>query len=437
MNRFRIFRRLVLAALTPGLLMGMSTVFGVDEGHPVAIRLWPGQGVTVETMWNLHAGIRVHPQPAGLPRSPNLDLRSGSSREGGPTSADHVHVWTDAGGREFVLDRKPNEAKPAWVRSGEAVARSENSVLVWHVPVKAVAEDGSPAVVLMIAVDGVRILDAGGLTAKSFLQAMQEGPAQVANLQSLDAVLVTAGGPDGESLQAIASLLHPRRIVIPAGETPPSVGDSPVRVVGHNTLAVSAAEGDPASTEYIALADTPWKMNDDLAGLYEKKETACHRSREVFSGLTVEQMNFVPGDGSHTPRWNAEHMMGRELGFFSQIYHGLEPAIPVMNLNPKQMPDQYRAAHPDWDGAEEARQMERVEAFNRRFAWLLDGIDPGARVPGNPFRSLRALLVQMERHYGEHTANVEKKMRLPQWPGGVGTDPATTSAAASAGPGRE
>jgi hypothetical protein len=40
----------------------------------------------------------------------------------------------------------------------------------------------------------------------------------------------------------------------------------------------------------------------------------------------------------------------------------------------------------------------------------LDGELPGSRW------TLRRLLRQMERHYGEHTANVRKKFELADWP---------------------
>ncbi len=108
--------------------------------------------------------------------------------------------------------------------------------------------------------------------------------------------------------------------------------------------------------------------------------------------------------------------MGRELLFFSQIYHAVDPAIKIMDLNPKQMPKDYEFAHPDWTGEEEARQMLRVENFTRRFAYLLDGMDLDAKANGSRFWTPRALLKQMERHYTEHTANVIKKKQLEGWP---------------------
>ena len=109
-------------------------------------------------------------------------------------------------------------------------------------------------------------------------------------------------------------------------------------------------------------------------------------------------------------------MMGRELVFFSQIYNAVDPMVPVMDLNPKQMPKDYEFAHPDWTGAEEARQMQRVAAFSRRFAYLLDDMDLDKRAKGSRIWSPRALLKQMERHYSEHTGNTKKKMELPGWP---------------------
>ena len=106
--------------------------------------------------------------------------------------------------------------------------------------------------------------------------------------------------------------------------------------------------------------------------------------------------------------------MERELGFFSQIYEQLDSDIGHLNLNPKQMPDDYVAAHSDWTGTEEARQLERVRAFTRRFAYLLNGLELDKQAPGSLWTP-RGLLKQMERHYSEHTANVKKKFESPDW----------------------
>jgi hypothetical protein len=108
-------------------------------------------------------------------------------------------------------------------------------------------------------------------------------------------------------------------------------------------------------------------------------------------------------------------MMGRELGFFSEIYAELDPELVKIDLNPAQMPPDYVAAHPDWTGAEEARQFERVSEFTRRFSYLLADLELDEQAPGSRW-ILPGLLEQMERHYGEHTANVKKKFELPDWP---------------------
>ncbi|MEN1680813.1 MAG: DinB family protein [Planctomycetota bacterium] len=145
-------------------------------------------------------------------------------------------------------------------------------------------------------------------------------------------------------------------------------------------------------------------------------EAANRRSQEVFRGLSTTQMNFTPSNGTHTPRWNAEHMAGRQLLFFSEIYHALDSRIPVFDWNPAQMPPDYRARHPAWSGKEEARAMQRVDDFCRRYAYLLEGTELDAKPPATNWPTLRALLLQMERHYDEHTANVVKKFALPDWP---------------------
>ena len=145
-------------------------------------------------------------------------------------------------------------------------------------------------------------------------------------------------------------------------------------------------------------------------------EKASSDSQQVFAKLSTNQLNFKPTNGTHTPRWNTEHMMGRQLLFFSQIYVTQDPSIPKMDLNPRQTPPAYVFAHPDWDGPEEGRQTQRVREFTRRFAYLLADMDVDKKAPGSRWPSLRALLKQMHRHYGEHTANTIKKFDLPGWP---------------------
>ncbi len=180
--------------------------------------------------------------------------------------------------------------------------------------------------------------------------------------------------------------------------------------------AQSKVENDSLIADASSLLDAPHPIPEHLKDLFDRMEAANRRSQDVFRQLSVEQMNFKPSNGTHTPRWNAEHMAGRQLLFFSQIYHALDARIPVVDWNPRQMPVDYEARHPEWSGKEEARAMQRVDDFCRRYAYLLQDVRVDDKAPGSSWPSLKALLLQMEKHYDEHTANVKKKFELPDWP---------------------
>jgi hypothetical protein len=183
-----------------------------------------------------------------------------------------------------------------------------------------------------------------------------------------------------------------------------------------NTLAVTAGAGPSVeSPNVVVLKTRPWSMPGEMAALFESKQSAAAESAAVFDALTTTQMNHRPGNGTHTPRWNAEHMMGAEAEFFTAIYNSVDPSIAAMKLRPAQMPDAYHAAHPDWSGREEARQIDRVQRLTRRFAYLLADM-PLDEKPPQIWWTLRGLLEQMQRHYNEHTANVMRKFELPDWP---------------------
>ncbi len=383
-----------------------------DDGHPVAIRYWPGGGVTIETNWDLHIGLRLDECRNRLARVPDLEIRLDEMPEGATPRSPLVHVWPPQEKARLLLDRKPNLASPAF-QAADSVPEPTAHAITFSRAGSVQSSTAREAMMMLIEVDGLRLLDIGGVTATEFsvfeeMKWVEPG---------LDALLFSTPPSDMAALAKIAERIKPRVIVLPAGSETALADDVKTGIVPHNTLALSAGDLGDEGTRFIVMGHEPWHMEGELSELFARKEAACGASRQLFASLSSEQMNFRPGDGTHTPRWNAEHMMGRELGFFSQIYHALEPSIPVMDLNPKQMPDEYQAAHPDWSGAEEARQMERVEAFTRRFAYVLCDLDLERRAPGSRMWSPRSLLQQMERHYGEHTANVEKKKQLPDWPG--------------------
>lgn len=186
----------------------------------------------------------------------------------------------------------------------------------------------------------------------------------------------------------------------------------PETSIGQSEAAVPSA----TSISPAQLLEKPPAIPEHLRELFDRMETANRRSQDVFRKLSTAQMNFKPANGTHTPRWNTEHMAGRQLLFFSQIYHAIDPNIPVFDWNPAQMPPDYKARHPEWSGKDEARAMQRVDDFCRRYSYLLKDIELDEKPPASNWPTLRALLLQMERHYDEHTANVVKKFDLPDWP---------------------
>ncbi|MDA8563192.1 DinB family protein [Mariniblastus sp.] len=369
-----------------------------DDGDPVAIRTWPDGGVTIETMWNLHLGYRItEANKMLLPRPLDLNLYLATVSKPGET---------------VLFGRSPNDDQPSRIE-GKPQRIDENDIAVSR------EKSGPFAGSIAVKVNGLTIHILNGVAPEKLTASLPHDSKETQPTTDHDANTVFVAGAtfDQAAIQKIAAAFKPRLMIVPPEIT--QIGSQKVISFPHNTLAVSAAADKDDSdtvTRFVSLADEPYEMSDEVSELFEKKETACKGSRETFAKLSIEQMNFQPPNGTHTPRWNSEHMMGRELLFFSQIYHAVDPTIPVMDLNPRQMPDDYKMAHPDWMGAEEARQTERVEAFTRRFAYLLDGMPLNRKAKGSKFWTPKALLKQMERHYNEHTANVEKKMQLDEWP---------------------
>jgi hypothetical protein len=364
-----------------------------DEGNPVAIRRWPDGGITIETMWDLHFGTGLNDATQELISRP-IDL-----------------AFVADIGRSTIVSRLPNDPSVNVIRSGHGKEKGKNDVVITHATTELLA--GS----FLVEVDGVKIHLIDNKAAKLISDSpdLNHAAFHMKPEDSSNTVIVLGRSFNESTTLKIAAAIQPRVIVTPVGVT--KVGDQKVVGIEHNTLAVSAGDdkrGKP--TRFVSLSDQPYELSPELVTLFQKKETACKESRELFASLSIEQMDFQPSNGTHTPRWNSEHMMGRELLFFSQIYHAVDPSIPVMDLNPRQMPKDYKMAHPDWTGAEEARQTERVEAFTRRYAYLLDGMPLNQKAEGSKFWTPRALLKQMERHYNEHTSNVRKKMKLDEWP---------------------
>lgn len=412
---------------------------------PVAVRWW-GQGmVSIETYWNLTVVIDPYGEGIGytvpelsadlvLVTHEHADHNDVEAVKGEPTV---VRALDGAGNVRKInhyFDRFENSDDTEWWSNTKAnsARQTDHSVFVrsipaWHDDSQG-SERGSTAM-FQIVVDGVTILHCGDLGQSTLTEE------QLTYLKHVDVMLLPAGGVytiDGEQAWDIIEQVKPRIVIpihyktdklkIPLEQVDKFVTRIPanwkLKKSEHNTLAVSAVRDsrDENTSPLVVLDYEPWQPTGELATLLDKMDTACKESQQVFAKLSTEQMNWRPPNGTHTPRWNAEHMMGRQLGFFTQIYAAIEPeTFTHIDLNPKQMPDDYQAAHPDWDGAEEARQMQRASAYVRRFAYLLEGLDLDAKAPGS-FWTPRRLLKQMDRHFGEHTANVVKKMELESWP---------------------
>ncbi|MEO1527424.1 MAG: DinB family protein [Planctomycetota bacterium] len=384
------------------LLIALQATVSAAEGDPIAIRMWEDKTVSIETHSGLNLGV--------LPSSSSTSDRVPAHRVD-----QSVHAMNDF---DHVLFREVNQSDPVFRERKEDEAVAQNSIIVRSEH----PSDTKLARGMRIEVDGVSIVVALDLGKQSKSLDWQVEPADVFVVPEL-----TSDGSPTLSNPVIISYfeaLKPRQLVVSSkiqkqdmdlfSTTTGIMGKS--IEVEHNTFAVSMAGiRNEDSPRLMTLGDSPKKLSDELERLFKAMELSNLKSQRVFEKLSAKQLNFKPANGTHTPRWNSEHMMGRQLLFFSQIYHAVDPTIPVMNLNPKQMPRDYAAAHPDWDGKEEARQMQRVSDFTRRYAYLLEGIELNKRAPGSGW-TLAALLRQMDRHYGDHTANTVKKFELPGWP---------------------
>jgi hypothetical protein len=373
-----------------------------DVGDPLAVRRWPGGSVSIESHWGLHLVVDPHGDS-----DKHLDRRADQTI----SPDDEV---------DHYLSRQPNASSASWTPTSESKEKDLNAIRV-----KSIRQTGEENV-LLIEVDGVRIVY---VPTKWFVaQSDQDSiTVQLQGIENPDLLILDVDNLDYFSDSGTVFLLKflkPKRVLLsridPTDESKTGSlrerfgAEQFVSQDDRNTIALTKS-GTDSPMKFMVIAQAPWQMPESLAVLYQAMEKANEDSQDVFAKLSANQMNFKPANGTHTPRWNTEHMMGRQLLFFSQIYHAQNPAIPVIDLNPKQMPPDYVFAHPEWDGSEEARQMQRVSEFTRRFAYLLDGVELDKKAPGSRW-TLRGLLKQMQRHYAEHTANTVKKFDLPGWP---------------------
>lgn len=415
----KIFTLLLLQTM---LLIQPQSVIA-DPGEPVAVRLWPQKTVSIESMWNLTVAVtrgaaddfdsKAEPFLAAdlsifMPNKVDGESENFRIRLPGKSAVEETATTFD-----YYLDRVPNAESPSCGPGLDFTFVSPNAIRARYIAPGAIS----------VSVDGLQVLIIGNLgdSVEAFTASMSDAS------KKFDALVDISDTPSViESMVAelkIPTLIRAAEAVGADGER--ATDDNPTGSAIGNTVALASKtwqenaadkeNREQSAVRVLELQLSAWEMPEAVSELFAKKDRASRECEDVFSSLSVKQLNFTPSNGSHTPRWNAEHMMGRELLFFSQIFAKRTPAIKPIDLNPAQMPPDYKAAHADWDGKEEARQIARVTAFTRRFAYLLDGMDLEKKANGS-FWTPRKLLEQMERHYDEHTANVVKKFELSDWP---------------------
>ncbi len=412
---------LLAACVTP------STHADDETPYPVAISWWGGSMVTIQTFSGLDVGINPFEVVADeFAKSASIEIGlSSSGRFDRPVSNLCPSIGRTTSRSDSFLNPSLQYFNADGVRATSVTGRwdapdiPDNAMAVRSFDVKGGASASS---VFLVSVDGVQVLHVGDAASLDHLpdEARRHGdidvlcipltlgaPAMISLVESADPRVVIPMHAQDSGAQALAPFLDalPDKYEV-------------VHANG-NTLAASAAGGPTRENpQVVVLGYKPWSMPADMAALIEAKEAACKKSQETFTKLRVDQLNHKPSNGTHTPRWNAEHMLSAELFFFSNIYSQVDPSIQPVRLFPKQMPPQYEAAHPEWNGRDEAMQMQRVQDFTRRFAYLLEGMDLDELPAGAPpfVGDLRGLFKQMENHYGEHTANVHDKYELEDWP---------------------
>ena len=408
------------------LLVGVSAVVWslaaqAEPVMPVAFRTWSDQTVSIETYW----GLQVSLGPGASQVEPDLTLGGASLAVRLPSGLQATRMKWDkqtslgelAVGRDqedsslsVALDRAPNRAKASLVEMKPGSKPTQNAVLVksWYPKI-----DGAFASTPVARVQAAEVVLIYG-THTSLEAAADNGLGKNVAVDLAVVVLDGVAAIDAKDVKALAKKLGARQIYL--------IGDAQVtgematrKAVGNTTALVAGAKPHDAGPVLIQHADKPWEMPEAMGGLFADLDAAGRKWSAVFEPLSVNQMNHQPANGTHTPRWNIEHMASRQMFFITRLYHAADPSFPHVRLDPAQMPPNYKARHADWDGAEEARRVYRTSAFVQRFAYLYHGRDLDQPLAGTRIR-FRAIVRQVTRHYPEHTRNVLDKMKLDDWP---------------------
>lgn len=435
-------RLLAIAALV--LLLVPTPLALASEHKPVAVRWWGQSFVTIETHWGLTLAIDPYSLEIGYD-DPEIaadlvcithnhaDHNNPDIVRGDPRVLRCLDEQHNPQRLHHSLDRYPNQDDVLVSDARLRIARSPHALYVRSIPAfhdNARGADRGHTGMLLVETDGLRILHCGDLGQHRLT------PELIDAIGTIDVLLIPVGGVytiDGPQAATIADALRARAVVpihyktdaltIDLDSADAFLDALPDRFehrdVPGNTLAVTAGHGPTAEAPRVVLLNhEPWEMPADLADLFRAKEVAAAAAAEEYAALSANQLNHRPSNATHTPRWNAEHTAGTELLVMSAMLNAVDDSIPIIRETPAQMPPDYAPAHPEWEGPEQAREMQRIQDFSRRFAYLLDGLPLDELPDGAPrfFGSLRGYLEKMADHYAEHVANVRMKYDLPDWP---------------------
>lgn len=410
---------------------------------PIAVRWWGHAMVSIETFWNLTVVIDpFSPEKLKAYKDPEIsaDLVLVTHEH-----FDHNQVelvkgtfelikGLDADGKvlsiDKVFDRPVNTDRPVLTDYSSKQLYSENAIRIVSVASHHDNREGSERghnAMFVIEANGVRILHCGDLGQDRLTET------QLNQIGHVDVLIVPVGGVytiDAVGARTVIEQIEPA-IILPVHFGVPELGvelkplDSFLKelprhikrvTVRGNTFAVSRKyRSYRKKGKVMVLQPEPWVMPADFLDMFQKKEAKGHECKKTYQDLSVKQLNHLPSNNTHCVRWNAEHITSTELNFFSKIYSRIDPMIPQVDMTPAQTPPDYVPIHPNWNGPEEARQFERVMAFVRRFAYLLDGIELSEKPAGSPW-VLEKLLTRMKTHYTHHTDKVLEKFELPDWP---------------------
>jgi len=353
----------------------------------MGVRWWGGDTVSLETFWGLTAA-------------------TGENAHDKRVNADYVYRPQNNEPREVTLDRVANDEQVQTLDARLRIARTDNAIRME--PIETTDEP-----MTLMSAHNCRVL-------------IGPPPGTPINHEalggSLDALVLILDNDATENALAMIRALRPAQAALVGDadairrvlERVPMMYET-VRMPG-NTFAV--AEPHPLESRVpliVLLNDEPFEAEPELGALLDAMTASATTAARAFAPLTVEQLNHVPADGTHSPRWNPEHMAGQQIFSFLQFFSTKDSAFRIEDPRPAGTPAKYVAKNPDWTAQEVVREIERTQEFAMRFAYLLAEIDLDAK-PESGGWSLSTMLKRMQWHWGHHTGKLPSKMALPDWP---------------------